>query len=449
MQDQKFLIVGSGGREGSFALNLMEDTRLYAVMGHENPLITDCVKRSGGKYLVGDADSPSVVLKFAEEHRIDYAFVSSDRPLANGVVDVLLKNNFKAIGGTQEAARIEWDKIYSIEMMQRVCPGFTPFYRVVSSPDDLKGVMLDFESRGLEVAVKPQGLTGGKGVKVMPEYLPSYRDCIEYADSLLKARPTEKVLLVERLKGIEFTVMGITDGKNLVVSPVSYDYPFRHEGDRGPGTGGMGCFTNAETRLPFMSEINLADCRAIMQRIIDELRDLGQPFNGILNGGFFKTKDGLWVMEFNARFGDPEGLNVLSVLEGSLADLLRRIWDGTVSEDSVSFAKKASVVKYMVAKEYPDESGKATEFTLDEEAIAGLGVKTYFASCIRTGPGRYRTLGRSRAVAFGAVADTIVEASDLVNKAIMLHVSGGLEYRSDIGSPANLKKLNDVAAGLE
>ena len=115
----------------------------------------------------------------------------------------------------------------------------------------------------------------------------------------------------------------------------------------------MGCFTNAETRLPFMSENDLVDCRAIMQRIIDELRDLGQPFNGVLNGGFFKTREGLWVMEFNARFGDPEGLNVLSVLEGSLADLLRRIWDGTVSEDSVSFAKKASVVKYLVAKEYP------------------------------------------------------------------------------------------------
>ena len=186
IQTQKFLIVGSGGREGSFALNLMHDTQLYAVMGHENPLIADCVKASGGKYLVGDANSPAAVLGFAREHRIDYAFVSSDRPLANGVVDALLENGFKAIGGTREAARIEWDKIYSIEMMQRVCPGFTPFYRVVSSPDGLKAAMLDFESRGHGVVVKPQGLTGGKGVKVMPEHLPSYHDCIEYAGSLLR-----------------------------------------------------------------------------------------------------------------------------------------------------------------------------------------------------------------------------------------------------------------------
>ena len=91
---------------------------------------------------------------------------------------------------------------------------------------------------------------------------------------------------------------------------------------------------------------------------------------------------------------------------------------------------------------------KSTEFTLDEEDIARLGVKAYFASCTRVGPGRYRTLGRSRVVAFGAVADTIMEASDLVNKAIKLHVSGGLEYRSDIGSQKNLKMLNDVAARM-
>ena len=117
--------------------------------------------------------------------------------------------------------------------------------------------------------------------------------------------------------------------------------------------------------------------------------------------------------------------------------------------DAVSFAKKASVVKYLVAKEYPDESREATEFTLDEDAIAGLGVKVYLASCTRTGPGRYETLKRSRAVAFGAVSGTIAGASDLVNRAITLHVSGGLEYRNDIGSPKDLKKLEDAAAGLE
>ena len=159
----------------------MEDTRLYAVMEHENPLIADCVRQSGGEYTVGDPNDPAVVAAFAREHSIDYAFVNADQPLANGVVDALLGNGLRAIGGTREAARIEWDKVYSIETMRRVCPEFTPFYRVVSNAGELKEAMLEFESRGLGVAVKPQGLTGGRGVKVMPEHLPTYRDCTGYA----------------------------------------------------------------------------------------------------------------------------------------------------------------------------------------------------------------------------------------------------------------------------
>ena len=158
---------------------------------------------------------------------------------------------------------------------------------------------------------------------------------------------------MERLDGIEFTIMGITDGEHLVIPPASYDYPFRHEGDRGAGTGGMGCFTNSEKRLPFMSEQDLDDCRQIMQRIIDEMRKAGSRFNGVLNGGFFKTPAGIKFMEFNGRFGDPEGLNILSILETSFSDLLVHIWSGTLSDKAVSFAKKAGVVKYLVANEYP------------------------------------------------------------------------------------------------
>ena len=174
----------------------------------------------------------------------------------------------------------------------------------------LQNTVSEFESRGLGIAVKPQGLTGGKGVKVMPEHLSTYQDCVDYASSLLlkKKNHNEKVLLVEKLQGIEFTIMGITDGENLVVSPASYDYPFRYEDDKGAGTGGMGCFTNSEKKLPFTSDKDLDDCKSIMKKIIDEMKSRSLFFNGILNGGFFKTKNGIKFMEFNGRFGDPETL---------------------------------------------------------------------------------------------------------------------------------------------
>ena len=438
---KRFLIVGSGGREAAFAIKLMEDTRLYGVIGHENPLIADCIRESGGAYLVGDSDDPQTVLAFAKEHAIDYAFVNADQPLANGVVDALLKGGIKAIGGTQAATRIEWDKVYSMEMMGRVCPEFTPRHVVASDAESVSEALSEFESCGTEVVVKPQGLTGGKGVKVMPIHLPTYEDCRDYAMSLLESRPGESVLLVEKLYGIEFTIMGITDGVHLVLSPASYDYPFRYEGDRGPGTGGMGCFTAAEKKLPFMTDGDLEDCRTILQRTIDETRRMGHAFAGVLNGGFFKTKNGIRFMEFNGRFGDPEGLNVLSVLKGSFADLLIRLWDQTATEDAVSFLNKASVVKYLVAKEYPEASESATTFTVNEEAIGQMGVKTYFASCTKTGPSEYTTLKKSRVVAFGALADTIQGASHLVDRAIDGHVEGSLEFRRDIGSDESLKSL--------
>ncbi len=436
---KKFLIVGSGGRESAFAEQLAKDVGVYAVMSHENPSIVHYVKTSGGSYAIGDASNPETVLDFARAHEVDYVFVSADEPLANGVVDMLLENNIKVIGGTREASRIEWDKVYSIEMVKKTCPKFTPFFIVVSDAVELRDAVDSFASQNLEMAVKPQGLTGGKGVKVMPEHLQSYQDCIDYAGSLL--HDGQQVLLVEKLHGIEFTIMGITDGEKLVLAPASYDYPFRLEGDRGAGTGGMGCFTNSEKKLPFMTDDDLDDCRHIMQRIIDEIRSMGLKFNGVLNGGFFKTKHGIRFMEFNGRFGDPEGINVLSVLQGSFSELLIHIWDKTLSESGTRFIEKASVVKYLVTPSYPGPDTTPRPFSIDESEVSKSGVRVLYASCVKTGHNRFMTVKNSRVAAFGAVSDTIESASEAVNFAIDNYTTGDLEYRRDIGSKENLEKL--------
>ena len=441
---KKFLIVGSGGRESAFATRLAEDIELYAFIGHKNKTIIDCVNQTNGKYEIGNTNDPNQILEFAKTNKIDYAFVSADEPLANGVINILISNNIKAIGGTKEAARIEWDKVYSIEMMQKICPEFTPFYQIISKPAELNDALHEFELRGLQVVVKPQGLTGGKGVKVMPEHLATWQDCTDYASLLLKQYPDEQVLLVEKLEGIEFTIMGITDGTNLVISPASYDYPFRYENDVGAGTGGMGCFTSNEKKLPFMTDDDLENCKFIMQKIIDEIRHRDYFFNGVLNGGFFKTKDGIKFMEFNGRFGDPEGLNILSILEGSFSELLIHIWNKTLSDNVISFIKKASVTKYLVAKEYPNESQETSSFFIDEKQINQLGVKIYFGSCVQTGQHEYQTLKKSRVVAFSSISDVISDASDIINYVIDTHVSGSLEYRRDIGAKKSLQKLEQL-----
>lgn len=499
----KFLLVGGGGREASFALNLAgaaakpagateiqspsgggsrDAPLVYAVMPHENPLIADCARRSGGDCTIGNPSDPDTVLEYARLHSVDYAFVNADEPLANGVVDALVREGFKAVGGTKSATRIEWDKVYAMEMMSRLCPEYTPLYRVVRDERQLGDAISEFESRGMHLVVKPQGLTGGKGVKVMPEHLASYEECAQYASELLGAHGgRQQVLLVEKLDGLEFTIMGLTDGTHLVMSPATYDYPYRLEGDRGPGTGGMGCFSDCGT-LPFLSDSDLEDCQTIMRRVIDDMRARGLGFTGVLNGGFFKTADGIRFMEFNSRFGDPECLNIMSVLETPLSEVLARMWEGTLSGGTVSFTNKASVCKYLVAREYPSASPDASCFEVDDDSVSGLGVTAYYASCVRAvddddgnsdGDGnsdahvhtgddvtsdagggghaynKYRTLKKSRVVAFCAASDTVQGASDKVNEAIDSCVrTGVLEYRRDIGSAQSLDAMDTRAKEL-
>ncbi|MGB0884365.1 MAG: phosphoribosylamine--glycine ligase [Flavobacteriales bacterium] len=448
MAKEKFLIVGSGGRESAFALKLYQETQLFALMGHNNPTIIDCVNASGGEFLVANANDPKVVLAYAQNHQIDYVFVSADDPLANGVVDILLENKIKAVGGTQAATRIEWDKIYSIDLMHAVAPERTPFYRVVNKTDNLDEAISAFKAKGVDLVVKPQGLTGGKGVKVMPDHLANFEECKAYTQELLEAAPDESVLLVEKLEGIEFTIMGLTDGENLVMAPATYDYPFRFEGDTGPGTGGMGCFTNNEKKLPFMTDADLESCRDILQRVIDEMRARNLVFNGVLNGGFFKTADGIKFMEFNSRFGDPEGLNVLSVLESSFAELIKSMYYKTLKDSEVKFANKASVIKYIVAKDYPKHSAETTVFELNPETYKAEGVDIIFGSCERVEGHQYTSLKKSRVLAFCACADDIETASERINQSIESHFKTNLDYRKDVASTESLQKLEAINRSL-
>jgi len=466
---KKFLIVGSGGRESAFALKLSEENiALYAVVDHENPTIIDCVQATGGRYLVAKTTDAAAISQFAVRHKIDYAFVNADDPLAHGVVDELLKHKIKAVGGTQAATRIEWDKVYALQLMERVCPEFTPMYKVVSRPEEIAAALNAFKKRKLLVVVKPQGLTGGKGVKVMREHLRSYQASADYAASLLRRNKAAKVLFVEKLNGIEFTIMGFSDGKHLVMAPASYDYPYRRENDKGAGTGGMGCFTNTNKKLPFMSDKDWAACRTMMQRVIRALREEKLPFKGVLNGGFFKTRDGMRFMEFNARFGDPEALNILALLQTPLAAIIKDLYHGRLRAQRVKFIRKASVVKYLVAKEYPERSARKLRFSVAEKAIVDDNINIFYASCVRAagkasaqkkiGAAKadvaktdvlFDTLKKSRVLALGKVHSSIADASDAINRAIADHIDGRLEYRRDIGAPKSLQKLMAINKDLE
>ncbi len=430
----KFLIVGAGGREAAFAMKLADDAIVCAVIDHANPTIIAYVEQSGGQFCIGSSKDCKTVVNFAKEQAIDFAFISSDEPLANGVVDALLAAGFATVGATKQAAKIEWDKIYSIEYVKQVAPQATPFYMIIDDANAVDDAVNHFQKTQSMIVVKPQGLTGGKGVKVMPIHLTNYKECKDYILQLLAEKPSEKILLCEKLEGEEFTIMGLTDGKNLILAPTTYDYPFRYDGDTGPGTGGMGCYTQANGKLPFLTDDDIESCRCIMQSLINKMQADGIPFNGVLNGGFFKTANGIRFMEFNSRFGDPESLNVLMLLRSSFSQLLISQWEQTLSEKSVQFYQQASVIKYIVASHYPFASPTAITFNVNKAAIGKSNLSLFMGACVSHNNDQYQTLKKSRVLAIGCMSNSVQSAAEAVNNAIDSYVQAdGLEFRRDIG----------------
>src|ERR1700730_7445909 len=224
------MIVGNGGRESALALRMAEHSAVHAFMGHANPSLVRHTGASGGSHALGDVCDPQAVAAFAREREIDLAIVSADEPLAAGVVDALLAQGTRAVGPTRAGAEIEWNKAFARSLLAD------------AGPEGVAGVR-----------VKPSGLTGGKGVKVMGPHLDSHADARDYALSLLADRkPDESVLIEEKILGAEFTIQAISDGRTVLFPPATYDSPYRFDGDEGPGRGGMGSLSLASATLPFM-----------------------------------------------------------------------------------------------------------------------------------------------------------------------------------------------------
>ena len=437
------LIVGHGGREAALASRMAEDSRLYALIGHENPTIVACCAASGGSYAIGDVCDPGAVAAFAREREIDIAMVSADEPLAAGVVDALLAQGTRAVGPTRAGAEIEWNKVFARTLLSEVAPDAVPQLEIVTDEARLDRAMAAFGAT--PVAVKPAGLTGGKGVKVMGPHLADHGEAREYALELLRRGGAgESVLIEERVDGAEFTIQAVSDGRTVVFPPSTYDYPYRFDGDRGPGTGGMGSLALATPTLPFMTDEHYRRACSIIEAVIARLHSMGRRFSGVMNSGFFATAEGVKVIEFNARFGDPECMNIMSVLDGSWSEVMERITAGELASADVPLREQASLVLYLVSPDYALRPGGPYEFPLDVEAVEADGCHVFFSSAVQVGAGLYRTVGTSRAVALATSAPTLEQAR--------LRVHGWaervpvLEWRSDVGDSGYLEGLTRLVA---
>jgi phosphoribosylamine--glycine ligase len=299
-----------------------------------------------------------------------------------------------------------------------------PKYRVFDSTSDAISFIKDHDG---DLAIKPVGLTGGKGVRIMGEHL-DRNGAIAYVRSL-----GGNVVLEERLIGEEFTLQAFVDGRHLVPMPLVQDHKRAFDDDEGPNTGGMGSYSMPDHSLPFVTRNDAGQALAIMKEAISSMEKAGFPYRGILYGQFMNTASGPMVIEFNARFGDPEAMNVLSLVDSDFSSIIEKIISGNLSPSDVSFSKKATVCKYLVPEGYPYATETREELRIGRDPRAIL----YYAN-IDEQDGRYYTQ-TSRTMAFVGLGESLEEAEQIAEYAAS-SVTGRVRHRRDIGTAAMLQK---------
>ena len=418
----KILVVGGGGREHAIACALARnsETEIFSVMGKRNYGIARIAK---GVRICSETDVPRIV-SYARETGIDYAFIGPEAPLEAGIVDQLESMDIGCVGPTQAAARIETDKAFCRDLMELHNIDGCPKYRVFHNPAEAVSFIND---REVDLVIKPIGLTGGKGVRIMGEQV-DRSGAVAYVKSL-----SGGVVLEERLIGEEFTLQAFVDGNYMVPMPLVQDHKRAFEGDLGPNTGGMGSYSMPDHMLPFVSERDYKKALAIMRATIMTMERTGHPYKGILYGQFMNTAKGPKVIEFNARFGDPEAMNVLSLLCSDLSDIVERITNGSLSAANVAFEQKATVCKYIVPEGYPDSPVSGDPITI----VPREDVLLYYAN-VEEQSGKLSTLS-SRTLAFVGVGPTLEEAERIAEQSAS-SVRGRVRYRRDIGTKALLER---------
>ncbi|MFW5919898.1 MAG: phosphoribosylamine--glycine ligase [Halanaeroarchaeum sp.] len=418
--DETVLLVGGGGREHAIA-RALADTTLYACAGNRNPGIVSIA--DGFEPL--DETDPAAVTDYATSVGATLAIIGPEAPLQAGVVDALEEAGIYAFGPRAADARIETDKAFQRQFMaENDLPG-TPEFAVFDDVDAACGYIDDFDG---DVAVKPTGLTGGKGVRVTGDQLGK-----DEAKTYVRESGYEEWVIEERLVGEEFTLQAFVADGDLRVTPAVQDHKRAFEGDEGPNTGGMGSYSDAEFILPFMQQSEFDQAVEILERTVEAL----PAYRGILYGQFMLTADGPMVVEFNARFGDPEAMNTLPVLETPLVDVLVAARDGDPLPE-LEFSPKATVCKYAVPDGYPTDPQAGAEVTLSESSVGDAIL--FYASVDARDDGIFATTSRSFAVV--GVADTIAAAESIAGAALE-DVGDGFRIREDIGKASLVQQRID------
>ena len=414
------LIIGSGGREHAMAWKVAQSprlTKLYIAPG--NAGTAAC-----GENVLLDVNQHADVVRFCEEKQINLVLVGPEAPLANGLVDALSDAGICCFGPKQAAAQIEASKVFAKDFMARHnIP--TARYAVFHTIGE---AIAHLETVDYPMVIKASGLAAGKGV-VLPETHEEARTALELmlVDRAFGEAGSE-VLIEERLNGQEVSLMAFTDGETVIPMLPAQDHKRLLDGDSGPNTGGMGAYAPAPI---FTSHLMHEAIETILKPAVNGMRLEGKPFVGVLYAGLMLTLNGIYTLEFNCRFGDPETQAVLSLLETDLLDIADACVDGTLKDVNIHWRDGAAVCVVLASQGYPDHvtSGKVVEFEIlpANTMCFHAGTKMDGDKVITSGGRVFGLTAWSR-----DIDSAITQVYDNVRK-VYFH---GMQYRSDIAQRA-------------
>jgi phosphoribosylamine--glycine ligase len=433
--DLKILVVGGGAREHAIcdAIHRSNDTKLYVVMGNKNPGIA----KISEDFLIEKETNVGKVVDYAKEKNVDIVIVGPEAPLEAGLVNELNKEGIKACSPTKEAARIETDK----EWMRNLLKKYNiPGQLKCETFKDIKKAKDFIQDLGGQVAIKPIGLTGGKGVRVSGDHFKDVDGAMKYVKKVIenKIGGKAKVLIEEKAIGEEYTLQAFSDGKTILPLHAVQDHKRLLPGDEGPNTGGMGSYSCEDGLLPFLSKTDYEEGAAILQKIVEALDKEGCKYVGPIYGQFMLTADGPKIIEINARFGDPEAMNVLPLLQTDFAEICSAMISGTLSNKKLKMKKQSTVCKYVVPEGYGIESMVGEKIYVDELNIKNTGSELFYASVNKEND--FVTTTSSRSLAVVGISNNILKAEGICEQALE-HVKGDhIFIRHDIGKPELIQK---------
>ena len=430
---KNILLIGNGAREHAIAVAVVKSKyspRLFSFMKASNPGIA---RLSADICLGSYADADSIV-KFAQTNKVNFAIIGPEDPLSNGIVDMLASAGIPAVGPTKLLSRLETSKSFTRDLVRKYNISGNPQYKTFTSINGVAEFMETLDG----IVIKPDGLTGGKRVMVQGDHFDDKQTALNICKEFLKEH--DSITVEEKFEGEEFSLQCISDGKTVVATPAVQDHKRRLKDDKGANTGGMGSYSCADHLLPFISAKDIQDGLAITQQVADAIyKETGCCYKGIMYGGFMVTKNGVKLLEYNARFGDPEAMNILPLLKTDFVDLCLAVINGTLAGTPIEFEQKATVCKYVVPKgyglpsEHPDNVYKSKKLTIGDVGKAEL----FYASVDQKDDGIY--MSSSRAIGVVGIAVTLQEAEQIAQDGVKAIV-GEVAYRKDIGTQALIEK---------